>query len=59
MKKKSKDKGYLIVVNGGGRNTPEVEIAWMRYIDGSCCGDKHGHGALPTQASGGEIKEGR
>ena len=29
----------------------------MEYTDGSCCGDKHGHGALTAQASGWEIKE--
>ena len=44
MKKKSKDQGHLIVE----RNTPEVETAWMGYTDESCCGDKVGHGALPT-----------
>ena len=41
-----------------GCNTPEVET-WMEYTDGSCRGDKHGHGALPAQASGWEIKESR
>ena len=40
-----------------GSNTPEVETAWRRYKDRSCCGDKHGHGALLAQAAGGEIKE--
>ena len=59
MKQESKDQGHLIVVNGGGCNTPEVEMAWMGYTNGSCSGDEHGHGALPVQASGGEIKEGR
>ena len=29
----------------------------MGYTVGSRCGDKVGHGALPAQASGGEIKE--
>ena len=42
-----------------GRNTSEVDVAGMGYIDGSCCGDKVRHGALPTRASGGKIKEGR
>ena len=31
----------------------------MEYTDGSCHGDKHGHGALPAQVSGWEIKERR
>ena len=48
MKKKSKDEGYFIAANGGGRNTPEVEAVGMGYIDGSCCEDKIGHGALPA-----------
>ena len=39
----------FIVVNGGG----------VQHTDGSCSGNRHDHGALPTQASGGEIKEGR
>jgi len=42
-----------------GRNTPKVEAAWMGYTDGSCYGDKHGHGALPAHTSGWEIKERR
>jgi len=33
-----------------------VEAAWMEYTDGSCCGDKIGHGALPAQVSGWENK---
>ena len=40
-------------------NTPEVEVEWMGYTDGSCCEDKIRHGALPTQAAEGEIKERR
>ena len=28
----------------------------MGYIDGSCCGDKVGHGAPPAQATEGENK---
>ena len=59
MKNKSKDQGYFIAVNRGGSNTPEVEVARVGYTDGSCSGDKHGHGALPAQASGWEIKERR
>ena len=59
MEKKSKNQGHLIVVNGGRRNALEVETVWIGYIDDSCCGDKVRHGALPAQASGGEIKEGR
>ena len=31
----------------------------MGYTVGSRCGDKVGHGALPAQASRGEIKERR
>ena len=31
----------------------------MGYTDGSCCGDKHNHGVLPTRAAEGEIKESR
>ena len=31
----------------------------MGYIDGSCCEDKIGHGALPARAVEGEIKERR
>jgi len=42
-----------------GSNTPGVEMAWMRYKDRSCCGDKHVHGTLPAQAAEGEIKERR
>ena len=42
-----------------GHNTLVVEAAWVRYKDGSCCGDKHGHGVLLAQASGWEIKERR
>ena len=42
-----------------GHNTLEVETVWIWYTNGSCYGDKHGHGALPAQTSGGEIKEGR
>ena len=42
-----------------GRNAPDMETAWMGYTAGSRCGDKVGHGALPTQASGGGIKERR
>ena len=42
-----------------GRNTLEADAARMGYTDGSCCGDKHGHGVLPAQASGWEIKERR
>ena len=40
-----------------GRSAPIVETAWMGYTDGSRCGDKVGHGALPAQASGGRIRE--
>ena len=29
----------------------------MRYTDGTCSGDKVGHGALPVQAAEGKIKE--
>ena len=42
-----------------GRNTPEVEAARMGYIDGSCCENKLGHGALPARAVEWEIKERR
>ena len=42
-----------------GCNTPEVETTWIGYIDGSCCGDKHSHGALPARPVKGEIKERR
>ena len=31
----------------------------MGYIDGSCCENKLGHGALPARAVEGEIKERR
>ena len=31
----------------------------MGYIDGSCYGDKVGHGVLPAQVNGWEIKERR
>ena len=31
----------------------------MGDTDESCCGDKVGHGALPTRAAEGEIKERR
>ena len=48
MKKKSKDQGHLIVANEGGCSAPIVETAWMGYTDGSHCGDKVGHGALPA-----------
>ena len=41
-KKKSKDQGYLIEANGGGRNTPEADAVGMGYTDGACCGDKVG-----------------
>ena len=40
-----------------GHNIPEMDTAGMEYTDGSCCGDKVGHGALPVRASGWEIKE--
>jgi len=40
-----------------GRNAPEVETVWMGYIDGSCYGDKVGHGVLPAQASVWKLKE--
>ena len=36
---------------------PKVEMAWMGYTDGSCCGNKVSHGALPMGASGGRIRE--
>ena len=42
-----------------GRNTPKADAAGMGYTDGSCYGDKHGHGALPAHTSGWEIKERR
>ena len=29
----------------------------MRYTDGSCCGDKVGHGALPARADRGRIRK--
>ena len=57
--KKSKDQGYLIEANGGGEQYTKIDAAWVGYTNGSCCGDKHSHGALPAQASGWEIKEGR
>ena len=31
----------------------------MGYTDGSCCGDKVRHGALPMRAAEGEVKERR
>jgi len=40
-----------------GCSAPEVEAAWKGNIDGSRRGDKVGHGALPTRASGGRIRE--
>ena len=59
MRKKSKDQGYLIVANRGGtqhtRSEDDVDGIYRRVM----LWDKLGHGALPAQASEGEIKEGR
>ena len=54
----SKDRGHLIVANGGGRSAPVVETAWMWYTDCSRGGDKAIHGALPTRAAE-RIRRGR
>ena len=40
-----------------GRSAPEVETMWMGDTNGSRCGDKVSHGALPARASGGWIRE--
>jgi len=40
-----------------GHNALEVEMAGMGYTNGSCCGDKVGHGALPARAIEGRIRE--
>jgi len=36
-----------------------MDAAGMGYTDGSCCGDKVGHGALPARAAEREDKERR
>jgi len=59
MKKNSKDQGYFIAANEGGVQHTRSGDAWMEYTNESCHGDQHGHGALPAEASGWEIKERR
>ena len=59
MKKKSKDQGNLIVANGGGAQHTGSGDGVVGYTNGSCCGDEVSHGALPAQASKGEIKKRR
>jgi len=34
-------------------------MEWTGYTEGSCYGDKVGHGALPARVGGGRIREGR
>ena len=53
LKKKSEDQGHLIVANEGGAQCTRSGNGMDGYTNGSCCGDKVGHGALPVRASGG------
>ena len=54
MKKKSKDQGHLIVANGGGVQHTERGGGANGNTNGSCCGDKVGHGVLPARAAEGK-----
>jgi len=57
MKKKSEDQGHLIVANEGGAQCTGSGNGMDGYTNGSCCGDKVGHGALPARVSRGRIRE--